>query len=75
MKYLCTECWGGLIPTARAKHQIKNNLKLTCPDCGERLAQEKAKSYCIAPMHKSNYMLITDLADLKGLNNKGGLIK
>jgi hypothetical protein len=26
-------------------------------------------------MHKSNYMLITDLSDLRGLNNKGGLIK
>jgi len=26
-------------------------------------------------MHKSNYMLITDRADLVGLNNKGGLVK
>jgi hypothetical protein len=25
------------------------------------------------PMHKSNYMMITDMADLKGINNKGGL--
>jgi hypothetical protein len=24
------------------------------------------------PMHKSNYMMITDMADLKGINNKGG---
>jgi hypothetical protein len=26
-------------------------------------------------MHKSNYMLITNRADLIGLNNKGGLVK
>jgi len=26
-------------------------------------------------MHKSNYMLMTDRADLRGLNNKGGLVK
>lgn len=74
-KYLCTECYGGHVPDARAAHQIRNGLKLTCMDCGERLAKERASHYTIAPMHKSNYMLITDLNDLKGLNNKGGLIK
>lgn len=47
----------------------------TCLDCGEVEAKARFKSYTIAPMHKSNYMLITNLADLKGLNNKGGLIK
>jgi len=26
-------------------------------------------------MHKSNYMLITNLDDLKGINNKGGLFR
>jgi len=25
------------------------------------------------PMHKSNYMLLVDRADLLGINNKGGL--
>jgi hypothetical protein len=29
----------------------------------------------VAPMHKSNYMLITNTDDLVGLNNKGGLVK
>lgn len=74
-KYLCTECRGGHVEEARAKHQIKNNLRLTCAHCGEELAKERAKLYTVAPMHKSNYMLITNLDDLKGLNNKGGLIK
>jgi len=26
-------------------------------------------------MHKSNYMLFTNPDDLKGINNKGGIIK
>jgi hypothetical protein len=24
------------------------------------------------PMHKSNYVMVTDMSDLKGINNKGG---
>lgn len=74
-KHLCTECRGGHVEDARAEHIIANKLRMTCADCGERLAKERAKLYTIAPMHKSNYMLITNLDDLKGLNNKGGLIK
>ena len=45
----------------------------TCLECGDTHAKER--KFCVAPMHKSNYMLITNLVDLKGLNNKGGLIK
>jgi hypothetical protein len=63
------------VEDARAKHLIKNNLRLTCMGCGEELAKARTKLYTVAPMHKSNYMLITNLDDLKGLNNKGGLIK
>jgi ribosomal protein L37AE/L43A len=44
-----------------------------CLPCGEILAKEARKSWTIAPMHKSNYMLLTNLEDLKGINNKGGL--
>lgn len=43
-----------------------------CLSCGEQHAKEQRKQWCVAPMHKSNYMLITDPADLRGLNNKGG---
>jgi ribosomal protein L37AE/L43A len=45
----------------------------TCLPCGEAASKQVKRT--VAPMHKSNYMLITDLADLKGLNNKGGLVK
>ena len=47
----------------------------TCLNCGDRQAKQARKLWCIAPMHKSNYMLITNKSDLQGLNNKGGLVK
>jgi hypothetical protein len=47
----------------------------TCLFCGEEQAQQERSTWCVAPMHKSNYMLITNKADLSGLNNKGGLVK
>lgn len=47
----------------------------SCLECGEKQATEQRKNWCVAPMHKSNYMLITTPDQLHGLNNKGGLIK
>ena len=41
-----------------------------CMDCGEAKAKEARTSWCIAPLNKSNYILITDPQDLKGLNPK-----
>lgn len=41
-----------------------------CMPCGEKLSKEAVRT--VVPMHKSNYMMITDMADLKGINNKGG---
>jgi hypothetical protein len=46
-----------------------------CLRCGEEKAKQDRMAWCVAPMHKSNYMLITNKADLSGLNNKGGLVK
>lgn len=40
----------------------------TCLECGEREA--KTKRFTIAPINKSNYMLITDRELLKQLNPK-----
>ena len=42
----------------------------TCLSCGEALA--KAFKHCIVPLHKSNYVPVTDLEMLKGINSKGG---
>lgn len=47
----------------------------TCLACGERKAVSDRQHWCVAPMHKSNYQLITDRQELVGLNNKGGLVK
>ena len=47
----------------------------TCLMCGEEHARAERMGWCIAPMHKSNYMLITNRDDLAGLNNKGGIVK
>ena len=44
-----------------------------CMPCGD--AQARATIRTIVPMHKSNYMLITNRDDLIGINNKGGLVK
>ena len=69
-RYLCTACYGGFV-----QHQRIRLGYTTCLPCGEQQAKERASKRTVAPMHKSNYMLITNKEDLKGLNNKGGLIK
>lgn len=63
---ICTNCYAVRVEPHRAKSP-----RPTCMECGEAVA--RAAKRTVAPMHKSNYMLITDPEDLKGLNNKGGL--
>ena len=46
-----------------------------CLECGDNQARQDRQKWCVAPMHKSNYVLITNKKDLLGINNKGGLIK
>lgn len=65
---ICLSCYAERVPPARAKLGYK-----TCMTCGDK--QARAVKHTIAPMHKSNYMLFTNMEDLKGINNKGGLIK
>jgi DNA-directed RNA polymerase subunit RPC12/RpoP len=64
----CVSCGGEILPHARAALGY-----ITCKDCGEK--ESRLVVHTIAPMHKSNYMVFTDLSDLKGINNKGGLVK
>jgi hypothetical protein len=63
----CIVC-GSAIAPARAALGYK-----TCLPCGEAASRKVVR--CVVPMHKSNLVLITDVADLKGINNKGGLVK
>ena len=67
--YDCTLCGDDISP-ARYKLGYR-----TCLMCGEEAARAIRAAWCVAPLHKSNYMLITDRRDLVGLNNKGGIIK
>ena len=63
----CLYC-GGVIRSERAELGYTS-----CMGCGE--LRSKLIKRTIVPMHKSNYMVITDLTDLKGINNKGGLYR
>lgn len=45
----------------------------TCLPCGD--AEARQVRHTIVPMHKSNYMVITDRRDLMGINNKGGFYR
>lgn len=67
MQFLICPC-GNDIPAARAAIGY-----FTCLDCGEKQARER--KFTIAPMHKSNYVVISNLDDLHGLNNKGGNVR
>lgn len=49
-----------------------HNIAKTCMKCGEKLA--RTVKHTIVPMHKSNLVPIYNLADLVGINTKGGLV-
>jgi hypothetical protein len=69
-RYLnCHRCGSDIEPPQR---QTVSSL---CVFCGEESARQERSSWCVAPMHKSNYMLFTNKTDLKGINNKGGLVR
>ena len=65
--YGCVRCHT-LYPRERAALGYR-----TCTDCGEAIARET--KHCTVPMHKSNYTVITNLSDLRGINNKGGFFR
>lgn len=64
MKPICARC-GDTYSAKRANVGYR-----LCLWCGED--ESRRTKHTIVPLHKSNYLLITDLEDLKGINNKGG---
>jgi len=62
---ICVSCYA-----VRVEPQRRAMARPTCMACGGKIA--KQRKFTVAPMHKSNYMLLTDMDDLKGINNKGG---
>ncbi len=41
----------------------------TCLSCGDKEAKQKV--HTVVPMHKSNYVLVTNLSELVNINTKG----
>lgn len=64
---ICKECGDAIHPK-----RVKLGYTL-CLECGEEVARQKI--FTVVPMHKSNYVAVFNRDDLKGINNKGGLIK
>lgn len=60
--YICTECYG-YVHSQRYRLGYK-----TCLQCGEMAARQVR--HTVAPINKSNYMLISDRDTLKQLNPK-----
>lgn len=58
----CVKC-SAPFPAKRAALGYK-----TCPPCGEKEA--RAVKHCTVPGHKQGYMVVTNRAELVGINNK-----
>lgn len=67
-QYICQVCAWEQVPYARARRCITDRVLITCVSCGE--AHARKATHCIVPLNKSNYIPITDLAQLKQLNPK-----
>lgn len=61
---MCRRCGYEIDPPERAR------IKPICRDCGDVVAMEERKGWCVAPLNKSNYMLFTDTSLLSQLNPK-----
>jgi hypothetical protein len=57
-------CWGCGASVDTRRWEIG---KRTCMECGE--AEARRVKHCVVPMPKSNYILVTDLSLLNGLNS------
>jgi ribosomal protein L37AE/L43A len=62
--HACADC-GSEVDKRRAKLGYD-----VCMMCGERTRQGSTAGLDYRPMHKSNYVLITNLEELKGINVK-----
>lgn len=60
----CIKCRGEVLPMhILAGHKL-------CVSCRDKRAIQARASWCVAPMNKSNYILITNPEELKQLNPK-----
>jgi len=64
-KYICKICCSEAVAPARYNLGYHSCLK-----CGQVTAGKR--KFTVVPMHKSNYVVISNKKELKGINNKGG---
>ena len=60
----CISC-GDLFDVGRAELGY-----VICKQCGDARATQERTTWCVVPMNKSNYMLVTDIEVLRQLNPK-----
>jgi len=41
-----------------------------CLFCGEEAAKQERATWCVVPLHKSNYVLVTDRREIPGMCSK-----
>lgn len=66
-EYCCVYCNAPINP-----HRYELGYTI-CMPCGEQQSRKVKRT--VVPMHKSNYIVVTDREDLKGINNKGGFYR
>ena len=66
-------CCGETVDSRRAALLIKDGKPVLCLTCGEE--QARRVHFTIVPMHKGHYFPAFNREDLKGINNKGGIVK
>lgn len=64
MRHECDRCRKVIHPVGRVAAGYT-----TCITCGDWLSEKTVR--CVAPVHKSNYTLVTRKSDLIGINTKG----
>ena len=67
-KHLCRNCGDDISDRWAIGYKF-------CKECNVAYETQKAKNRCIVPMHKSNYVLVTDKDLLTGVNTKGWIVK
>jgi predicted RNA-binding Zn-ribbon protein involved in translation (DUF1610 family) len=63
----CTLCGSEIDPP---KRRLISSL---CKKCGE--VEARKVKHCVVPLHKSNYIVVSDRDLLTGVNQKGGIVK
>lgn len=71
VKHVCRQCGEDITERWAIGYKF-------CMDCNANYEALRAKSRCVVAPHKQGYMFFTDEVAkdiVKGINNKGGLVK